>query len=209
MEQGPTNCKGLQTIVNGTAFTVAGAKAPEFKVGLDYNTSSLKTKWLLNARSYSTEGNLTYLYKKYAFGFNIVADPVGQKVQKFDWGFNWNAAQGANFGIKHEGNSPVALGKFWVFFNHAATSSQTVGTEFAYDWATKKVGAKVGATQKFNDATSGKFKLDNEGKVDAVLKHKYNDTVTASLATGFNLMGIVAENKSKGFPVGLAFDFKF
>jgi hypothetical protein len=163
----------------------------------------------LNARSYSTEGNLTYLYNKYTLGFNVVADPVNQKISKFDWGFNWNAAQGANFGIKHESQSPVSLGKFWVFFNHAATSSQTVGTEFAYDWATKNVTAKVGATQKFNDATSGKFKLDNEGKVDAVLKHKYNDTVTASLATGFNLMGIVAVNKSKAFPVGLAFDFKF
>ena len=140
---------------------------------------------------------------------NIVAEAATQKVSKFDWGFNWYASQGANFGIKHEGVSPVQLGKFWVFFNHAATASQTVGTEFAYDWATKKVGAKVGVWQKFNDATQGKFKLDNEGKVDAVLKHKYNDTVTASLATGFQLKGIVAENKSKSFPIGLAFDFKF
>lgn len=149
------------------------------------------------------------MWKKYTFGFNVVADPTTQKVSKFDWGFNWNAAQGANFGIKHEGVSPLQLGKFWVFFNHAATTSQIVGTEFAYDWATKKVGAKVGVSQKFNDATSGKFKIDQEGKVDAVLKHKYNDTVTASLTTGFNFKGVVADQKSKAFPTGLAFDFKF
>ena len=140
---------------------------------------------------------------------NLVADPVNQKVSAFQWGFNWNAAQGANFGIKHEAASPLQLGKFWVYINHVASTSQTVGTEFVYDWASKKTAAKVGVTQKINDATSGKFKVDQDGKVDAVLKHKYNDTVTASLATGFNFKGIVAEQKSKAFPVGLAFDFKF
>jgi hypothetical protein len=103
----------------------------------------------------------------------------------------------------------MKLGRFFVYFNHAATVNQIVGTEFVYDWATKKVGAKVGVFQKFNDATSGKFKVDQEGKLDAVLKHKYNDTVTASLATGFSFRNLVAEQKTKAFPVGLAFDFKF
>lgn len=163
----------------------------------------------MNARSYSTEGNLTYLWKKYTLGFNTVAEPVAQKITQFHWGFNWNAAQGANFGIKHESASPLQLGKFWVYFNHAASSSQIVGTEFAYDWTSKAVAAKLGVWQKFNDATTGKFKIDNQGKVDAVFKHKYNDTLTASLATGFNLRGVIAENKSKAFPIGLAFDFKF
>jgi hypothetical protein len=78
-----------------------------------------------------------------------------------------------------------------------------------YDWSTKKVGARVGVFQKFNDFTSGKFKVDMEGRVDGVLKHKYNDTVTASLTTGFNFTHLVADSKIKAFPVGLAFDFKF
>jgi Eukaryotic porin len=103
----------------------------------------------------------------------------------------------------------MKLGRFFVYFNHAATINQIVGTEFVYDWASKKVAAKVGVSQKFNDSTSGKFKVDQDGRVDAVLKHKYNETVTASLATGFNFSQLVNDSKTKAFPVGLAFDFKF
>ena len=171
----------------------------------------MKTKWLVNPRSWNTEGNLTYLWCKYLFGGNVVIDGKTQKISKFDFGFNWSPAAGSNFGILHNAVSdkPFEFGKFWLYFNHAATTSQVVGTEFAYDWNKKVVEAKLGVSHKFNDSTSGKFKIDQAAKVDAVLKHKYNDTVTASLATGFDLNGIVSSSKSKKFPVGLAFDFKF
>jgi hypothetical protein len=62
---------------------------------------------------------------------------------------------------------------------------------------------------KFNNDTQGKFKINQDGLVDAVLKHKVNESVTVSLATGFNLKGMVAEQKSKSLPIGLAFDLKF
>jgi hypothetical protein len=167
---------------------------------------------LTNTRSFNTEGTLTYLWKKYVFGANLIVDAKASALSSFDFGWNWTPVAGANFGIKHSGPAakPLSLGRFWVYFNHAASATQTVGTEFSYDWAHKdSLAAKLGVSQKFNDATSGKFKVDNQGQVDAVLKHKYNETVTASLATGFSFRGIVASGKSKAFPVGLAFDFKF
>lgn len=206
-----TKVTGLQTIVQGTAWTTPATNAPTFKVGVEYNASNVKTKWLINPNTLNTEGNFTYLKCKYLFGANFLIDGKSQKLSKLDFGFNWAPAAGSNFGLLHAAVSdkPFALGKFWVYFNHAATSSQVVGTEFAYDWGKKVVEAKLGVSHKFNDATSGKFKIDQAAKVDAVLKHKYNETVTASLATGFDLNAVVSSSKSKKFPVGLAFDFKF
>lgn len=204
--------QGLQTIVNGTAWTLPANKAPEFKVGLEYNTSNVKAKFLTNVRSLLGEGSFTYLHaNKWLVGSNLNLNLQTQKITKNEIGLNWSPAKGAIFGLLHQAPSdkPLEIGKFWVYFNHAATSSQVVGTEFAYDWSKKAVEAKLGASHKFNDTTSGKFKIDHNAKVDAVLKHKYNDTVTVSLATGFSLKTIVVEQKSKALPVGLAFDLKF
>lgn len=166
---------------------------------------------MFNPRSWNTEGNFTYLKCKYLLGANFLIDGKTQKLSKFDFGFNWSPAAGSNFGLLHAAVSdkPFELGKFWLYFNHAATASQIVGTEFAYDWGKRVVEARLGVTHKFNDATSGKFKIDQNARVDAVLKHKYNDTLTASLASNFDLGAVVASSKSKKFPVGLAFDFKF
>ncbi len=202
--------KGLQSIVSATAWTAA-SKVPDFKVGVEYNNTTAKAKVLTNVRSLLAEANVTYLYKNYLFGGNFNVDLRGQKIVSNEVGFTWSPATGSRFGILHRGadKKPLDIGKFWLYFNHAATSSQVVGTEFAYDWSSKAVAAKLGYSQKFNDSTSGKFKIDQDAKVDAVLKHQYNSTVTVSLATGFSVRSIVESQKSKAFPVGLAFDFKF
>jgi Eukaryotic porin len=202
--------KGLQSIVSATAWTAA-SRVPDFKVGVEYNNAAAKAKVLTNVRSLLSEANVTYLYKNYLFGGNFNVDLRGQKILSNELGLTWSPATGSRFGLLHKGadKKPLELGKFWLYFNHAATSSQVVGTEFAYDWSTKAVAAKLGYSHKFNDSTSGKFKIDHDAKVDAILKHQYNNTVTVSLATGFSLRTIVESQKSKAFPVGLAFDLKF
>lgn len=83
-----------------------------------------------------------------------------------------------------------------------------MGTQFTLDWQKKVVEARLGLANKFNDDTTGKFKVNNHGYVDALLKHKVNNSVTASLATGFSLKGIIADQSAKKLPIGLCFDVK-
>lgn len=139
---------GLTLIGQGTAWTAPATQSPEFKVGVEYTASNIKTKWLFNPRSWNTEGNFTFLKSKYLFGGNFVIDGKTQKVSKFDFGFNWSPAEKSNFGLLHSAVSdkPMELGKFWLYFNHAATASQIVGTEFAYDWGKKVVEARLGVS---------------------------------------------------------------
>lgn len=154
---------------------------------------------------------MTHLHKKYLLGANLNVDLRAQKILTNEVGLTWCPATGSRFGVLHRAvdKKPLEIGKFWLYFNHAATSSQVVGTEFAYDWSSRAVAAKLGYSQKFNESTSGKFKIDQDAKVDALLKHQYNNTVTVSFASSFSLRSIVESQKSKALPVGLAFDFKF
>ena len=67
---------------------------------------------------------------------------------------------------------------------------------------------RLGLSHKFNEDTSAKVKVNDKGYLDAVLKHKINNFVTASVATGACLRSIIAEQKSKQLPIGVAFDIK-
>ena len=139
-------------------------------------------------------------------------NPRVSNLDKFDWGLTWSPAGSAYIGLKHESSSKaksaLSFGKFFLFVNHAATQSQVVGTEFTLDWATRVVQARLGFLHRFNSDTTGKFKVNEIGQVNAVLKHKINSSITATFATGFSLKGIIAEQKSKSLPVGLSFDIK-
>ena len=204
-----TKVNGLSSIVSGTAWSTGAI--PEFKAGVEFSNSSTKAKALANIRTFNTLVNLSYLYKRYNFGTTLNVDLKTQAVLKNEFGVTWSPADGSRIGVHHvaQEGKPLELGKLWFYFNHAATSAQTIGTVFGYDWNSKQVEARLGVSNKFNDSTSGKFKIDQDGKVDALLKHQYNSTVTATFVTGFNLKTIVETQKTKSLPVGLAFDFKF
>jgi hypothetical protein len=50
--------------------------------------------------------------------------------------------------------------------------------------------------------------VNQDGHLDAVLRHKINDQITAAFVTGVSLKTIVATQKHKFLPVGLSFDLK-
>ena len=204
-----TKVKGLTSIVSGSGSSLGGV--PAFKVGAEYSNASTKAKALANVRSLHTVISLSHLYKTYIFGAYFNVDVKKQEIINNEFGFVWNPASGSKFGIQHVAGEkkPLNLGKFWFYFNHAATTNQTVGSEFTYDWTSKKVEAKLAVAHKFNDTTNGKLKIDQDANVDAVLKHQYNKTLTANFVTAFSLRSIVESNKTKRLPIGLAFDFKF
>jgi len=62
-------------------------------------------------------------------------------------------------------------------------------------------------THKFDDNTSGKVKVNHNGVVDGVLKHKLSEKVTAAFVTSLDVHD-VSNQKAKPFPVGISFDLK-
>ena len=189
----------------------AAGKTPEFKGGFEYISANARAKLLLNLRTLLGDFTFSYLAKSStALGGNFVFNPKTSALEKYDFGFNWSPAAGAVLGLKHESTNAkaVELGKFFVYVNHAANANQTVGTQFAFNYNTKASEATLGLAHKFNNETSGKVKVNDNGYVDTLLKHKLNDSVTASLASGFSLRTIVADSKIKKIPLGLAFDLK-
>jgi len=204
-----TKVKGLTSVLSGSGSSLGGV--PAFKVGAEYSNASTKAKALANVRSLHTVVTLSHLYKTYLFGAYFNIDLKNQGIINNELGFVWNPASGAKFGIQHVAaeNKPLDLGKFWFYFSHAASASNTIGSEFSYEWQSKKVDAKLAVSHKFNDATSGKFKIDQDANVDAVIKHQYNSTLTANFVSAFSLKSIVESNKTKKLPIGLTFDFKF
>jgi hypothetical protein len=202
--------KGLQLVANASASTVTSENT--WNVGLDFGSEKAKAKVLLNVKSLFSDVTMSYLCSKTGalVGANLLVDTKKQNLEKYDWGVNWSPAAGATIGLKHESinKNTLELGRFFLFVNHAANASQVVGTEFALNWQSKALEARLGLSHKYNDETSGKFKVNQNGWVDAVLKHKVNSAVTVSLATGFGLKSIIADQKAKVLPVGLAFDIK-
>ncbi len=201
--------EGLQLIANGTAWTVAN-KGSDFKAGFDYNAAKLRLKVLFNLRTLLGDAQWSYqASKNLAVGGQFNFEPQTTNLTKYDFGFSWNAG-GALVGLKHESTNSKALefGRFLLFTNHAANADQTVGSEFSLDWKTRAVQARFGLAHKFNGDTSAKVKVNHDGHLDAVLKHKLNSAVTASIVTGASLRNIVGTGKHSFLPVGLAFDIK-
>jgi hypothetical protein len=84
-----------------------------------------------------------------------------------------------------------------------------VGSEFALDWQKKALEARFGLLHKFNDDSSAKLKVNHNGYLDALIKHRVNSNLTFILTSGFNLKHVVQESKSKSLPIGIGFDIKY
>ncbi len=127
------------------------------------------------------------------------------KLTKYDFGINFEPANNSYVALKHEtipNDEKVALGKFFLYFYHVASTTNTVGSEFALNWQTKKVNARLGLLHKFSDDVTSKLRLNDEGKVDGVLKYKISDSVTASVTSGLSVKNIT-DAKSGALPLGV------
>jgi hypothetical protein len=94
--------------------------------------------------------------------------------------------------LKHESTDKdkIAFGKTLWYFYHAPNATQTVGTEFSMDWPKNTLEARLGMTHKFSDDVTGKIKANNVGKIDAALKFKVSDVMTASVTSGLCVTNI-------------------
>ena len=64
------------------------------------------------------------------------------------------------------------------------------------------------AGYKFDDSTTGKIKVNNNGTVDALLKHKLSEVVTTSVVTSVNVKDFTSGKTKSPLPVGISFDLK-
>ena len=163
-------------------------------------------------RTLVLEKQLTYLARSNLLvGYNVVFDSRSSNLEKYDLGLHWEAAPGCYVGLKHESlaKDKLQVGKILLYFQHAATLAQTVGTEFSLDYQRRVLEARLGYNHRFNSDSSAKFKVNHHGYLDAVFKHRVSQTLTLGLVTGFNLKAAVVEQKSRSLPFGVSFDFKF
>lgn len=163
-------------------------------------------------RTFAVEHNLTYLARSnLTLGYNLILDSRTQNLEKYDFGVSWETAPLCYLGLKHESNSKdkLQIGNLSLYFHHIATLTQVVGTEFSLDYQKKILNARFGYSQRFNDDTSGKFRVNQAGYIDLALKHRVSNVLTLGLVSGFNLKSAVVDQKSKSLPCGISLDFKF
>lgn len=208
--------KGLNLITGYSASSQPSEVKPKLNLGLDFNNEQAKVKLQTAVvGDFVSEAVLSYKpLPRLLLGANLVFEPKKDQHQlsKYDFGINVEPADKSFIGLKHETitrkKDAQNLGKFLLYFYHAASPLNTVGTEFSLDWETKQMGARLGATHKFSDDVSGKVKLNNEGRVDGTLKYKISEAVTATATSGLTIKN-VTDAKSGPLPLGIQLDLKF
>ncbi len=186
-------------------------KELETKVGFDFSNNKTKFKWQVNPRNYLSEFTFAYRHSaRWLVGSNLTFDAKKNKFPTYHAGVVFEPSDNALIGVKHESvnKDKVELGKFFLYYFHRASLANSVGSEFSFDYQKKLVEAKLGLSHKFDDSTTGKIKVNNNGTVDALLKHKLSEVVTTSVVTSVNVKDF-ANGKSKSpLPLGISFDLK-
>lgn len=144
-------------------------------------------------------------------GYNVFFDSRTQALEKYDAGLSLEVASGLHLGLRHDSLNKDALevGNILLFLHHQANANSVVASEFVLNWQKKALAARFGYTHKFNEESSGKFKVNHHGYLDLAFKHKVSNALTLGLISGFNLKAAVADKKSTTLPFGLSLDFKF
>lgn len=166
------------------------------RFGLQYDNDRVKAKGYINYTTNMLEANAVFKAREdLLVGTNLLLNSKTFNLDKYDFGLNWEPSTGAYLGVKHESTSKETIkpGKFIFFFHHIISNSQTVGTEFAFDYQKRAVAARLGLLHKFNDDTSAKVKVNQAGYVDIALKQRFSNLLTVGLVSGASLHGLVAE----------------
>lgn len=163
------------------------------KWGFEFNIDKVKTKFYANFN----QADLQATYQccpAWLLGANLIFNIQNKKVEGYNFGVSHAPKDNFHIGVKHESTAKdkFDLGKFFFYFYHAASATQTIGTEFSLNWASKAVTARAGLSHKFSDDTSGKIKVDHQGQSDFVVKHKISDSVTGTLTSGMKITDFAA-----------------
>lgn len=176
--------------VNLNGFSQPSEKDFETKLGFDFTNDKSKAKWQVNPRNYLSEFTLSHRHNpRWLLGTNFTFEAKKNTFPTYNAGVVFEPSDNALIGLKHESinKEKLEVGKFFLYYFHKASIANTVGSEFTLDWQKKVVEARLGLSHKFDDNTTGKIKVNNNGTVDALLKHKLSEVVTASVVTSVNV----------------------
>jgi len=165
----------------------------------------------VNPKNYLSEFTFAYRHNaRWLFGSNFTFDAKKNKFPTYNAGVVFEPSDNALIGLKHESlnKDKHELGKFFLYYFHKASIANTIGSEFSFDYQKKVVEAKLGLSHKFDDFTTGKIKANNNGTVDALLKHKVSEVVTASVVTSINVKDFANQKSRSPLPLGFSFDLK-
>ena len=104
---------------------------------MQYENDFIKAKGYYSLSTSVIEANAVFKARENILaGLNFILNTKGFNLNKYDFGLNWEPSTGAFLGIKHESTSKETIkpGKFIFFLHHIISNSQTVGTEFAFDY---------------------------------------------------------------------------
>ena len=205
--------KGVVILYGANLYMIPSNEPSSLKMGVELNNDVTKSKVVANLRTLLVEATSVYkALPSLNVGMNLHFDAKKMNLDKYDFGFSWEAAAGAQVGVKHESISKdkIQPGKFLLYFHHAVSSAQTVGSEFVIDYLNNRaVTARMGYLHKFNDDTSAKVKVNHAGQVDLAFKHVFGPRLTAGFISGFNLNTLITQQKTKTLPLGFSVDLKF
>jgi len=207
-----TNVKGLSfhMLLQGTA--APAAMNPAFKLGLDLVNDKARFNLKYNFFNSTMDSTLVYkLCSRANIGWEWEVNMKERNFPKYTFGLSWEPADKALFMLKHESiekETDLKIGKLFFMFFHQASSKHTLGSEFMLDWQKKAMEARFGLTHKFDDNATGKIKFNHAGQIDAALKYKFSEAVTASVTTGMQVRDVPAA-KGKTLPVGFGLNLVF
>ena len=113
-------------MLNAQAYALPSEVPLSAKLGFDFQNSQAKAKALLNLRNYLFEANFTYLARNnLTVGANLIVGSRFTNLEKYDFGFSWEAAPNYFVGLKHESlnKEKLQLGRFFLLFHHNATTA--------------------------------------------------------------------------------------
>jgi len=188
-------------------------------MGINY--SNEKTKFLTGFNVRKGDNETTAVYhccKAWLFGGNFIYNVAKKRFTTYTAAALWQPADNCLVGVQHSSlddkkGKLEPYRKFNFYFWHQASSADTVGTEFIWNWSqtAKKeppVEIKLGVTHKFSDENTGKIKVNQLGVVDLVLKHKFSEALNVTGTTSFNVDGFKDE-KHGGLPFGIGFNINY
>lgn len=206
-----TGCTGLEGRMD---YKFENHGLGYFKLGWDYKHSkkgmNLHDKLMYNFTKKQLEFEGTWsCCDHFLIGNAWILDHVNKKWNLCELGA-WYKKDNTTLGLKHTikgaGLTECKLGNITVMARQD-NGANIFGAQVDYNHEKKATKAFLGASRKFNDKTSGKFKVDSEAELNAVLKHQLSKSLTFSMATTMDIHSFAFKD-NKPAPFNLTFDFK-
>ena len=128
------------------------------------------------------------LYKEISAGGNIIYDDKAKSLILSKYGLVWDVTQ--NFSAAVEYNKVGDKESVDASFFHQGSPNTAIGSVFSYDTTSRKVGVTSSLSHVVDQNVSLKSRVNNLGDLDASIKGKLSENLTANFHAGFNLSGI-------------------